>query len=364
MSDLSPILLVLLLIVSMVAYVLFRRTSNLETQLRAEKQKLQEKGTDAEKARSQNRERATELEQLRKQLQDTKTKLKRLQKEQNASKRGTKATDEDEPSALAPTAASTVRVTDQALQKEHNQTVSALKKELASANLRVADLEAAEARRKAQAQDAVKALEAAANDKPPTNGGVAAPSAATPEDRLAAVETQLEAFKRAAGQQEKKLRRELKKADARANAANRRANSSHSLYLVIKAQLDLTSDRLALLKRKYEGAMPPEALRPEKPAAAESPEAGSGPQEEALQDAAAAVAEAEAEAAKAEAQARAEEAAAGVESPPAPVAEEDEVASSAEAAAESSDADPKPEVAAAAADAAQEPEKSRAEPQG
>ncbi|MEO1336371.1 MAG: hypothetical protein AAFV29_12040, partial [Myxococcota bacterium] len=263
MSDLSPILLVLLLIAGAVAFVMFRRTTALEAELQTEKQNAKDKRDDAEKARTQSRERVKELEQLRKQLQDTKAKLKRVQKDQHTQKKAAKLSgqDEDVPAVNKGSAASTVRVTNDELQREHNKMVSSLRKELDSARSKIGRLEAAEAKRKAEAEAAAKAIQA--GDAMKTEAPAAA--AETPEDQVAALQTQLEAFKRAAGQQEKKVRRDLKKAEARANAAHRRANSSHNLYLVIKAQLELTSDRLAMLKRKYEGAMPPEALKPEKP---------------------------------------------------------------------------------------------------
>ena len=53
MSDLSPILLVLLLIASVVAVVFARRSAALESELRQEKQTVNEKKGDAEKARAQ-----------------------------------------------------------------------------------------------------------------------------------------------------------------------------------------------------------------------------------------------------------------------------------------------------------------------
>ncbi len=304
MSDLSPILLVLLLIAAAVAFVMYRRTTTLEAQLLAEQKNVKDKHDAAEQVRTQNRTRGRELEELRKQLQDTKSKLKRLQKDQNAQRKASKGAlaDDPAPSVLNRSAASTVRVTDQALEDEHNRAVEALRQQLAEARTEVKRMQAAESKRQADAQAAADALSGPTK----SDSGVAttAPAAAAkPEEQVAALETQLEAFKRAASQQEKKIRRELKKAEARANAAHRRATSSHNLYLVIKAQLELTSNRLALLKRKYEGAMPPEALKPDK--------VTNG----AIDDAAAVVAEAEAEAEAAEAQARAEEEAAGV--PPA-----------------------------------------------
>ena len=368
MSDLSPYLLVLLLIAGAVAFVMYRRTTALESELRAEQKNLKEKKDDAEKARAQNRERGAELEQLRKQLQDYKSKLKRLQKDQHTQRKAEKATGQDDeaPSIRARSAASTVRVTDQALQAEHNRAIEGLRKKLASAEKQVEQLRAAEAKRKADADAAAKSIASDPDDATSTQATTAA-AAATPEEQVAALQTQLEAFRRAASQQEKKTKRDLKKAEARANAAHRRANSSHNLYLMIKAQLELTADRLAMLKRKYEGAMPPEALRPDKPANG------------AIDEAAAVVAEAEAQAAEAEEQAAAEEVAAGL-TPQTPEVHADQDAEVAEAGeAESAEAEPVDSESVAeqseptdanepmAADATSDPgeaDKPRAEPQG
>ena len=360
MSDLSPILLVLLLIAAAVAFVMYRRTTTLEAQLQAEEKKANDNQADAEQVRTQNRARGRELEELRKQLQDSKTKLKRLQKDQNAQRKAGKAANVDDPapsSVFDRSAASTVRVTNQALEDEHNRALASVRRELKDAKAEIQRLRSAESKRKADAEAAANALARDDNSPAATTAAETAAAAGTPEEQVAALETQLEAFKRAASQQEKKTRRDLKKAEARANAAHRRATSSHNLYLVIKAQLELTSDRLALLKRKYEGAMPPEALRPDK--------ATNGALEDeaaaAVAEAAASVAEAEAEAVEAEQQARAEEEAAGVAPDPVTTDEPEDVAADPAASLETEDDAPTTVEASPSADEKDPP---RVEPQG
>src|SRR5687767_13645603 len=132
MSQLQPILLLLLLGAVAYAVYLWRKISTLETHLRADRNASEERRSELEKARKESRERRDELEDLRKQLQDAKAKLKRQQKDpqegqgRKRQRGGPTQAVEDESSS----AAAIVRVGDRELEEAHRREMERLDEEL------------------------------------------------------------------------------------------------------------------------------------------------------------------------------------------------------------------------------------------
>ncbi len=261
MSQLQPILLVLLLGAVGYAVYLWRKISGLEGSLRADRQASDERRADLEKARKESRERRDELEDLRKQLQDAKGKLKRQQRDheegQGKKRRGgTLAERADESES----AAAIVRVGDREVEEAHRREVDRLEAEIQRANqeLRRANdtiekMKRAEERKKEDAELAAKAL--AGEESAPVAEG------ATEAEKISLLTEQLETLKRAASVEQKRLSSEVMKLDVKAKNALKRATNNHSLYLVVKGQLELAEDKLALLRMKYEGAKKPEEMK-------------------------------------------------------------------------------------------------------
>lgn len=272
MSELQPLLLVLLAAAIGAAALFWRKIAALEASLRTERQALEGKRSEIDKVKQDSRQRLEELEATKRQLADTRSKLKkREQKELPAGSGGSKrqrAAEEVNAPELG-SAATVVRIADHELESRYRETTDRLEGELAEARQEVERLKKAEERRKAEAERAAKALAAAAatTEAPAPAAPAAMEAAATPEAQKEALEAQLEAFRRAAVERERSLEKKLAQAEGRANAANKRAASNHSLYQVIKGQLEIAEDKLALFKRKYEGAKKPESLKPERPRA-------------------------------------------------------------------------------------------------
>jgi chromosome segregation ATPase len=241
---------------------LWRKISTLEAHLRADRESSEERRSELEKARKDSRERRDELEDLRKQLQDTKAKLKRQQKDpqEGTGKKRQRSQIPQVPDDEEVTAAAIVRVGDREIEEAHRKEVEKLddeldrlESELKRANETIDKMKRAEERRKEDAELAAKALAGS------TAAAVA--EGATQEEKIAALTEQLETLKRAAAEEQKRLSSEVTKLEVKAKNAQKRASNNHSLYLVVKGQLELAEDKLALLRMKYEGAKKPEGMR-------------------------------------------------------------------------------------------------------
>lgn len=259
MNPIQVVLVVLLVAAIGAAVTFFRRMTALEETVRADSHTVEEKRKELSAAKIEAAEHKEQLEQLKKQLQETKNKLADKKKSQAANNQsgGSKKQKVADESSQELSAASVVHVTDQELESQHRAAKDKLEAQLAEAKAEVERLKRAEERRRA---DAEKAAQAIMKDQAPAAAEVAS-AARTPEEQVAALKAQLEAFQLAANEREKSLRRDLKRAEGAASSAHRRANGNQALYQVIKGQLEIAEDRLALYRRKYEGAKKPEALK-------------------------------------------------------------------------------------------------------
>jgi hypothetical protein len=259
MNDFAPILLVLLVGVVGYAVVLWKKLAKAEQFLRAETQTLDEKRQEIEKVRKEVRERATELEHTKKLLTEAKNKQKRQDRPppKEGAKKG-RDNQEDVPSAIA----AVVHVSDQELAAQHRRVVEKLERDLEDARAELDAMKKREAERQAETARALKSLEnaAAANE---AKAEAVAETRKSSDEEVAALRTQIEALKRASVEREKDLRSELRRAQDSIGHERRRASNHQQLYQVIKGQLELTEDRLAALRRKYEGAKTPEELKRE-----------------------------------------------------------------------------------------------------
>ncbi len=272
----NAILYVLIAAFAGAAWYFYRQKQGATALLTAEAKALEEKRTELERAKKEARDRQEDLENTRRQLQETKSKLKTKEPAPaGGSKKQRAAAPEAESAAVV---TSVVHVSDRALEEAHAAVRAKLEAELAEAKAEIARFEEAEKRRKAEAEKAARTLEAQAvslekaeapekvekpRSKPPElpKDSEAPKAARTPEEQASALEAQLEAFRLAAAERERGLKRELGKLEKQLASAQRRANGNHSNYLVIKGQLELAEDRLAQMRRRYEGAKRPETLR-------------------------------------------------------------------------------------------------------
>lgn len=266
MNDLTPILLLVLAGAVAAVVFLWRKTSKLEELLGAEQKALEGKRDEIERARKEVRDRREELEQTRKQLQEAKAKVQR-KKELPAPQEKAPAKKAAEVEA-APTLAAFVRVTDQEVEEAHRRAIERLEQELEGAKTELSRLKELDARREAEARRAAEALErerarAAGGDAPPKAPEPPPPPAASAAEEIEALKTQIEALKRASVERERELSRRLAKAEGDNAHVLRRAANNLQLYQVIKGQLELTEDKLAGLRRKYEGAKSIDELRRE-----------------------------------------------------------------------------------------------------
>lgn len=258
MNPIQVVLVVLLVAAIGAAVTFFRRMTALEETVRTEGHTVEEKRKELSAAKIEAAEHKEQLEQLKKQLQETKNKLADKKKSQAANSQGggSKKQKAAEDSSQEMSAASVVHVTDQELETQHRAVRERLEAQVAEAKAEVERLKRAEERRRAETERATQAI---MKDQAPA--AEVASAARTPEEQVAALKAQLEAFQLAANEREKSLRRELKRAEAGASSAHRRANGNQALYQVIKGQLEIAEDRLALYRRKYEGAKKPESLK-------------------------------------------------------------------------------------------------------
>lgn len=279
----APVLILLLAALVFVIYMYVKTTGEMRAKITAADEAREAKRLEAENARAETRERKEELERLRDELQETKGRLRKL-KEKEAPSQGSKpakpARTGATPTAAAPNegaaVSSVVRISNQELEAEHRAKVEAFEAELAAARAQVADLERRETERQAAFERAKKKLE-----QPVAVAAPAAPlptESRRPEEKVAALETQLEATERAANERERLLKREVDKLGAELRAAEKRASANAQLYQVAKGQMIVIEDRLAALRRKHEGAIAPDQLRKAAPEAAPVTQAAPAPQ--------------------------------------------------------------------------------------
>lgn len=251
MNNLSSILTVVVAIaIAGIAY-LWRRASALEGQLRRERKGLADRSSEAERFAQQAKGKARELERTKKQLHETRAKMKRLQKESGAvgGKRARASEPDPNPSEAGHAVAAVVRISNQELEARYAEKLASMEADLHAAHERVRTLESAASRREQEAEEARRALMRNT------------PASGTAEQQLAALEKRLEAYRSEASAAERKLKKAVARAEAKERAATRRANNNHSLYLVIKGQLELAEDKVALFRRRYEGAKTPNQVR-------------------------------------------------------------------------------------------------------
>ena len=253
MNNLSSILTVVVAVAFAGIAYLWRRVSALEGRLRQERKSLAELSSQAERSALQAKQKATELERTKKQLHETRAKMKRQQKESNSGsgKRNRSAEPDSSPAPSQDSFAAVVHVSNQELEARFSEKLALLEADLQAERERVRALEAAATQRDREAETARKALQ----KDTPTSG--------TAEEQLAELEKGFEAFRQDAEAQQRKLKKAAARAEAKERAAARRANNNHSLYLVIKGQLELAEDKVALFRRRYEGAKTPDEVRAE-----------------------------------------------------------------------------------------------------
>jgi len=257
MNELQAILIVIAFALAIATFYFAQRSAQTGAELRKARSLADQRQRETEEAEKKLSHRNDDLEQTRKQLQDTRNKLERLKKDLHAAKTQEKARTEAEAPAAASSAAGRVRITSQELEAEHRKRVERLERELQAATERAQRLEQQRKARAAEAEKAARALmeETEVPEQPKPASGDAAPEA-----QIETLTRRLDALQRAATQRERDLKKRLNKADSDARAAQKRAANNHALYLVIKGQLEVAEDRLALLRRKYEGAKSPAEL--------------------------------------------------------------------------------------------------------
>jgi hypothetical protein len=266
MHELTPVFIISFIVALVYAYYEFRQVGALRSELRRAEEAREEKRLEAENSRADLKEKREELERSKKDLQEARNKLKKQDKareERSASKQEKPATAES-PSPSS--AASTVHIIEnQELEESHRKIREGLEAELAVIKREVQALRAKEAERQAALEKAQAQLRVPAESAAP-----AAPVASRrPEEELESLKMQLEALSRAAMDKELDLKKQFNRASTDLRSAERRAQSNHQLYQVAKGQLAVTEEKLAVLRRKYEGARAPEELK--KPKAEEAP---------------------------------------------------------------------------------------------
>ncbi len=271
----APVLILLLAALVFAIYMYVKSTSELRAKITAADEAREAKRLEAETARAESREKREELERLRDELQETRTKLRKAKEKDQAaapsqgSKPAKAARSQPTPSATAigegAAVSSVVRISNQELEAEHRAKVEAFEAELSAARAQVAQLERRETERQAAFEQAKKKLEQPVVVAAPT--APAPTESRRPEEKIAALETQLEALDRASGERERLLKREVDKLGADLRAAEKRASANQQLYQVAKGQMIVIEDRLAALRRKHEGAIAPDQLRKAAPEA-------------------------------------------------------------------------------------------------
>lgn len=257
MAGVIPVLLVLLGVAAFMFFSQLRQTSAVQEKLRAAEEVREEKRKDAEAARSEAREKREELEKLREEVQELRSKLKKKQQNDQPQASSASAKKTSTPPALADSGSgiSAVRISNQELEDEHERKLEALRTELEAERSKREALEKQQAERDQALNRAKKALEQKAAEPMPVTDG------RRPEETIDALKTQIEAMERATEGRERAFKKDLDKYQVEARAAEKRASANHQLYQVAKGQLVVVEERLAALRRKYEGALAPEQLK-------------------------------------------------------------------------------------------------------
>jgi chromosome segregation ATPase len=241
MHDLWPLLLGLLLV--SIAYLIVQHRSLATWKQRAEK-------NEADRSKAQSQVTAleskldtvrTQLEDLRSEIRDTKTKLKkqrRMTAEASAKKKSIDRSEDPERPAYV------VRVSPQELESEHREAMDAVR--AAQENLTEENIALRRELEALRAQTVTpSAIEA-----------VAETDTAEADAILA-----LEAAKNDLASELREARQKLRHTEKDKNIALRKARSHTTLYQVIKGQLDLAEDKLAMMRMKYEGAKDPRHIK-------------------------------------------------------------------------------------------------------
>jgi chromosome segregation ATPase len=244
-------------------FVQSRQVSGLQEQVKSLDQTKEERRAEAEAARKDAREKREELERTKEELQEARSKLR---KKSAGEKPGSSQSTRPAAAAEASTV-STVRISDQELEEQHREATERLSLRIRELEDEVEALRRKEAERaQAVAKAQERAAKAAASAPEPPR---AEPARA--EDQIEALKVQIEALERSAHERERNLKRDLDRAQGELRSAERRASANHQLYQVAKGQMAVIEDRLAALRKKYEGAVSPDQLKkPEPPAEAEA----------------------------------------------------------------------------------------------
>lgn len=226
----------------------WRKLARTEAALRQAETERDDGAESLEKARKEGRAKGDELASLKRKLNETQGKLKKHKEALHNQK-----TKKPSGPAEAPaSAASVVELSDQELVRRHNVAVAALEEKLAAKEKTIAELKAKEAARQAERDALAARLTGDHADQADT-----ASDGASDLDRL---KEELHALQTRLKEQDKAHAKKLKEADRKRSAAQRRANGHQALYNVIKGQLELAEAKLALYRRKYEGARTPEEV--------------------------------------------------------------------------------------------------------
>lgn len=276
MNESQLILLGLFAAAAAAAAFLWRQLTSVQAQVATARDEAESARAETAKVRNEAKTKRAELDKVRDQLDRTKTKLEKARSTQEPKtarrRRG------PEPKLAEPeievdpstSAAQVVRVSSRELEASHRKAIESLEARLAETQGQLETFRK-EADRQAEAQArAAAAFEAeiAEDDDGETQD--------TPEARIEALERDLKAVRGAATDAAKTHKRDLKKLEARLDAAQRRAANDHAAYQVIKGHLELAEDRLATLRRRYEGAKAPQAVAPAKPKGGKRKKRGKG----------------------------------------------------------------------------------------
>lgn len=268
MNESQLILLSLFAVAAAAAIFLWRQLSTVQARADAAEAATDEAKSATQKVRSEYKAKREENEKLREQLKSTKAKLEksRATAAQDArtprKRRGPEPKlSEPEPESLSITsgsAAQVVRVSSRELEETHRKAIVALEDKLSEARKRIAAFEEKERQRQKAAAEAAARLHAEAE----TPATPKTDTAASAEARIETLERELEATRTAAKNNNRARAKDLKRLEQRLEAAQRRAANDHAAYQVIKGHLEIAEDRLATLRRRYEGAKSPEQVAP------------------------------------------------------------------------------------------------------
>jgi predicted nucleic acid-binding Zn-ribbon protein len=267
MNELQAILIVVAFALGVAAFYFAQRAAQTRAELRKSQELARSREQQVEAAEKKLENRNGDVDQLKRQLQDTRNKVDRLKKDIHAAKTQAQSKARADEAPSPDSAAKKVRVSSQELEAEHRRRVEKLEAELKRAR---DEAEALRKKEKARAAEAEKAKRALLAEEGLDHAHAAPSGDLSPEARIDAMRARLDALQTAAATRERELKKKLNRAESDARAAQKRASNNHALYLVIKGQLEVAEDRLALLRRKYEGAKRPNELTAAAPLPEES----------------------------------------------------------------------------------------------